>query len=121
MPLDAAAMQEAAQLLVGKHDFTSFRASLCQANSPVKTLDRLEVDRVGDEIRIEAAARSFLHHQVRNMVGTLKLVGEGAGAPMMSARRSPRATAARPGRPRRPKGCISSKSAIKQPPTSVRV
>ena len=75
--LDAAAMQDAAQLLVGHHDFTSFRSSICQAASPVKTLDRLEVEREGEEIRIHAAARSFLHHQVRNMVGSLKLVGEG--------------------------------------------
>lgn len=75
--LDAAAMQEAASLLLGKHDFTSFRDSLCQAKSPVKTLDLLQVTRAGDEIRIEARARSFLHHQVRNMVGTLKLVGAG--------------------------------------------
>jgi tRNA pseudouridine38-40 synthase len=80
-PLDAAAMHAAAQLLVGRHDFTSFRASLCQAASPVKTLDRLEVVRAGDEIRIAAAARSFLHHQVRNMVGTLELVGAGKWPP----------------------------------------
>ena len=77
VPLDAAAMHEAARALLGKHDFTSFRAGECQAKSPVKTLDALEVSRDGDEIRIEARARSFLHHQVRNMVGTLKLVGEG--------------------------------------------
>jgi tRNA pseudouridine38-40 synthase len=77
VPLDAAAMQEAAQRLVGRHDFTSFRSSLCQAASPVKTLDRLDVERQGEEIRIHGAARSFLHHQVRNMVGSLKLVGEG--------------------------------------------
>jgi tRNA pseudouridine38-40 synthase len=76
-PLDAAAMHAAAQLLLGKHDFTSFRDSLCQANSPVKTLDRLDVTRDGEEIRVVAEARSFLHHQVRNMVGTLKLVGVG--------------------------------------------
>jgi tRNA pseudouridine38-40 synthase len=76
-PLDAAAMHEAAQLLVGHHDFTSFRASLCQAASPLKTLDVLEVTRAGEEIRVAARARSFLHHQVRNIVGTLKLVGEG--------------------------------------------
>ncbi len=75
--LDADAMHDAAQVLVGRHDFTSFRASLCQAKSPVKTLDRLDVVRNGDEIAIRAGARSFLHHQVRNMVGTLKLVGEG--------------------------------------------
>ncbi len=76
-PLDAVAMQAAAQRLVGHHDFTSFRAAQCQSASPVKTLDRLDVIRSGEEIRIEARARSFLHHQVRNMVGTLKLVGEG--------------------------------------------
>jgi tRNA pseudouridine38-40 synthase len=75
--LDEAAMQEAAQHLLGKHDFTSFRDTMCQAKSPVKTLDRLDVARTGDEIVIEARARSFLHHQVRNMVGTLKLVGAG--------------------------------------------
>ena len=77
VPLDAAAMQEAAQRLVGRHDFTSFRSSICQAASPVKTLDRLEVEQQSEEIRIHAAARSFLHHQVRNMAGSLKLVGEG--------------------------------------------
>ncbi len=76
-PLDSAPMHEAAQRLVGRHDFTSFRAALCQAKSPVKTLDRLDVERAGEEIRVTARARSFLHHQVRNMVGTLKLVGEG--------------------------------------------
>jgi tRNA pseudouridine38-40 synthase len=76
-PLDAAAMSEAAPALLGNHDFTSFRASHCQATSPRKTLDRLDVSRRGDEIHVTAAARSFLHHQVRNMVGTLKLVGEG--------------------------------------------
>jgi tRNA pseudouridine38-40 synthase len=76
-PLDAEAMHEAAQHLVGRHDFTSFRSALCQARSPVKTLDRLIVRRVGERLEITALARSFLHHQVRNMVGTLKLVGEG--------------------------------------------
>ena len=75
--LDAAAMHEAAQALVGRHDFTTFRAAECQAKSPVKTLDRLAVERSDDEIRIFAAARSFLHHQVRSMVGSLVLVGEG--------------------------------------------
>ena len=76
-PLDAAAMHEAASALIGHHDFTSFRASECQAKSPGKTLDALEVTRDGNELVIEARARSFLHHQVRNMAGTLKLVGEG--------------------------------------------
>jgi tRNA pseudouridine38-40 synthase len=75
--LDAAAMHAAAQCLLGRHDFTSFRAAACQANSPLRTLDRLDVSREGDTVVIVAEARSFLHHQVRNMVGTLKLVGEG--------------------------------------------
>ncbi len=76
-PLDAAAMAAAAADLLGRHDFTSFRASACQANSPLRTLDRLDVTRHGDMVEIVAEARSFLHHQVRNMVGTLKLVGDG--------------------------------------------
>jgi tRNA pseudouridine38-40 synthase len=78
--LDANAMADAAQAIIGHHDFTSFRAAECQAKSPVKTLDRLDVMRTGDEIVVEAVARSFLHHQVRNMVGTLKLTGEGKWA-----------------------------------------
>jgi len=80
-PLDAQSMRAAAQHLVGRHDFTTFRAAECQAKSPVKTLDRLDVERSGDEVRIEAAARSFLHHQVRSMVGSLALVGEGKWQP----------------------------------------
>ncbi len=76
-PLDAEAMHAAAQKLVGHHDFTTFRSAECQAKSPEKTLDRLTVAREGEEIRIEASARSFLHHQVRSMVGSLALVGEG--------------------------------------------
>lgn len=79
--LDAAAMHDAAQTLLGRHDFTSFRAAACQAKSPLRTLDRLDVIRTGDRIAILAEARSFLHHQVRNMVGTLKLVGEGRWPP----------------------------------------
>ncbi|RGP40907.1 tRNA pseudouridine(38-40) synthase [Altererythrobacter insulae] len=75
--LDEKAMHRAAQALVGKHDFTTFRSAHCQSDSPVKSLDRLDVERDGDEIRIHAAARSFLHHQVRSMVGCLKLVGQG--------------------------------------------
>ena len=75
--LDAAAMHEAAQTLVGKHDFSSFRAAECQAESPVKTLDALSVSRAADEVHIAARARSFLHHQVRILAGTLKPVGEG--------------------------------------------
>ncbi len=76
-PLDAAAMHRAAQVLVGNHDFTTFRSTNCQAQSPVKTLDRLEVTRDGEEITIIAEARSFLHHQVRSMVGCVVLVGLG--------------------------------------------
>jgi tRNA pseudouridine38-40 synthase len=76
-PLDAEAMHRAAQALVGRHDFTTFRSVHCQAADPIKTLDRLDVERVGEEIHIHAAARSFLHHQVRSMVGCLKLVGAG--------------------------------------------
>jgi len=73
--LDVAAMRDGAKHLLGTHDFSTFRDSLCQAKSPVKTLDRLDIARAGEEVVIEARARSFLHHQVRNMVGTLKLVG----------------------------------------------
>jgi tRNA pseudouridine38-40 synthase len=76
-PLDDATMHTAAQKLVGRHDFTTFRAAECQARSPVKTLGQLDVVRDGDELRILAAARSFLHHQVRSMVGSLVHVGEG--------------------------------------------
>lgn len=79
--LDAMAMQRAAQMLVGHHDFTTFRATECQAKSPMKTLDVLDVTRHGDEIRISASARSFLHHQVRSMVGSLKQVGTGKWQP----------------------------------------
>jgi tRNA pseudouridine38-40 synthase len=77
VPLDAEAMDDAARVLVGRHDFTTFRSVQCQAASPVKTLDRLAVRRAGEAIEIEAAARSFLHHQVRSMVGCLELVGRG--------------------------------------------
>ena len=76
-PLDAKVMHEAAQSLLGRHDFTSFRATSCQAKSPIRTLERLDVTRNGDIIEIATEARSFLHHQVRNFAGTLKLVGEG--------------------------------------------
>jgi tRNA pseudouridine38-40 synthase len=77
-PLDAEAMHDAAQQLVGRHDFTTFRSIHCQAASPVRTLDRLSVARDGDRVVVETAARSFLHHQVRSITGCLKLVGEGA-------------------------------------------
>ena len=80
-PLDVEAMRAGARHLIGKHDFTTFRDSLCQAKSPVRTLDMLEVSREGEEIHIEARARSFLHHQVRNLAGTLKLVGLGQWRP----------------------------------------
>ncbi len=76
-PLDAAAMHEAAQGLLGRHDFSAFRAASCQAKSPLRTLDRLDVSRIGEEVVIIAEARSFLHHQVRNLVGTLAEVGAG--------------------------------------------
>lgn len=76
-PLDTHIMHEAAQRLVGKHDFTTFRSTECQAKSPVKTLDVLSVDRNGDEVAVSAIARSFLHNQVRSMVGSLVAVGEG--------------------------------------------
>ena len=76
-PLDANAMHSAAQILVGRHDFTTFRSAHCQADSPVRTLDRLDVLRADDRVDIVAEARSFLHHQVRSMVGCLALVGTG--------------------------------------------
>lgn len=85
-PLDDKVMQEAAQHLIGRHDFTTFRAAECQAKSPVKTLDRLDVDRRGDEVRIHASARSFLHRQVRSIVGSLMWVGEGRWSPNDIAR-----------------------------------
>jgi tRNA pseudouridine38-40 synthase len=77
VPLEVEAMAEAAAVLIGRHDFTTFRSAHCQSDSPVKTLDGLDVRRHGAEVRIEAAARSFLHHQVRSMVGCLALVGRG--------------------------------------------
>ena len=77
VPLDAGAMQTAAAVLIGKHDFNSFRSVSCQAKSSIKTLDALTVSRSGEEIAIEVAARSFLHNQVRILVGTLQLVGRG--------------------------------------------
>ena len=81
VPLEVEAMTEAAAMLIGNHDFTTFRSVHCQSESPVKTLDRLDVSRLGNEVRIEAAARSFLHHQVRSMVGCLALVGRGQWQP----------------------------------------
>jgi tRNA pseudouridine38-40 synthase len=80
-PLDAATMQLAAQRLVGKHDFTTFRSTECQAKSPVKTLDVLKAERAGEDVYVTAIARSFLHNQVRSMVGSLVLVGEGKWSP----------------------------------------
>jgi tRNA pseudouridine38-40 synthase len=80
-PLNLEAMREGAAMLVGRHDFTTFRSAHCQSDSPVKTLDRLDVSRVGKEIHVTAAARSFLHHQVRSMVGCLALVGRGQWSP----------------------------------------
>jgi len=76
-PIDADVMAEAAAHLVGRHDFTTFRSAHCQSESPVKTLDSLAVERVDEEVHVRAAARSFLHHQVRSMVGCLALAGQG--------------------------------------------
>jgi tRNA pseudouridine38-40 synthase len=81
VPLDVDAMQQGASHLIGRHDFTTFRSAQCQSDSPVKTLDRLDVSRVGEEIHVVAAARSFLHHQVRSIVGSLALVGRGQWQP----------------------------------------
>ena len=81
VPLDPDSMGEGAAHLIGRHDFTTFRSAHCQSDSPVKTLDTLEVRKVGEEIHITAAARSFLHHQVRSMVGCLALVGRGQWSP----------------------------------------
>jgi tRNA pseudouridine38-40 synthase len=81
VPLNVEAMTAGAAMLIGRHDFTTFRSVHCQSDSPVKTLDRLDVKRVGEEIHLEAAARSFLHHQVRSMVGCLALVGRGQWRP----------------------------------------
>ena len=81
VPLEVEAMREGAAHLVGRHDFTTFRSAQCQSDSPVKTLDALEVSRAGEEIHVRAAARSFLHHQVRSMVGCLAMVGRGQWRP----------------------------------------
>jgi tRNA pseudouridine38-40 synthase len=81
VPLDVEAMRKGASHLIGRHDFTTFRSAHCQSDSPVKTLDLLDVNQAGDEIHVSAAARSFLHHQVRSMVGCLALVGRGQWAP----------------------------------------
>ena len=81
VPLDLEAMKDGAALLVGRHDFTTFRSAQCQSDSPLKTLDRLDVAKVGEEVQVEAAARSFLHHQVRSIVGCLALVGRGQWRP----------------------------------------
>ena len=84
--LDVQAMDDAAQSLIGHHDFTTFRATECQANSPMRTLERMDVVRVGEEIQVYASARSFLHSQVRSMVGSLMLVGRGTWKPAQIAR-----------------------------------
>ena len=80
-PLDIKLMRQGAQYLLGHHDFSSFRAAACQAKSPIKTLDKLDISAQGEEVIFNVEARSFLHHQVRNFVGTLKLVGEGRLTP----------------------------------------
>jgi tRNA pseudouridine38-40 synthase len=81
VPLDVDAMSEGAAHLIGRYDFTTFRSAQCQSDSPVKTLDRLDVNRAGEEIHVTAAARSFLHHQVRSMVGCLAMIGRGQWQP----------------------------------------
>src|SRR4051794_19083853 len=81
VPLDVEAMREGAAHLIGRHDFTTFRSAQCQSDSPVKTLDKLDLSDSGEEIHVAAAARSFLHHQVRSMVGCLALVGRGQWQP----------------------------------------
>jgi len=81
LPLDVEAMVEGAASLIGTHDFTTFRSAHCQSDSPVKSLDRLEIERVGQEIHVHTAARSFLHHQVRSMTGCLAMVGRGQWSP----------------------------------------
>jgi tRNA pseudouridine38-40 synthase len=78
--LNVAAMHDAAQLLVGKHDFTSFRATHCQASSPIRTIDQINITEHNDEVHIAVSARSFLHHQVRNITGSLVLIGQGKWA-----------------------------------------
>src|SRR5207237_7506266 len=102
--LDADAMHQAAQRLIGKHDFTTFRDTECQAKSPEKTLDQLDVVRRGDAVSILTSARSFLHSQVRSMVGSLVWSARVAGAPMISPPPWPRATAPLAAPSRRPKG-----------------
>ena len=99
-------MHAAAQKLIGKHDFTTFRSTECQAKSPVKTLDRLDVARDGDDVRVTASARSFLQHQVRSMVGSLVMSAKANGAPTISPQRSPPATAPPAARSRRRTGFI---------------
>jgi len=81
LPLDIEAMAEGAAKLIGTHDFTTFRSAHCQSDSPVKSLDSLKVERVGNEVHVHAAARSFLHHQVRSMTGCLAMVGRGQWSP----------------------------------------
>ena len=99
--LDLKLMKIAAKHLLGRHDFTSFRASKCQAESPIRTLDRLEIKSIGDEIHIHTEARSFLHHQVRNIAGTLTLVGRGKWHPddVKTALKAARRSAAGPTAP----------------------
>ena len=107
-PLDETKMHAAAQCLVGKHDFSTFRAAACQAKSPVKSIDTIAVTREGDEVILTVSAPSFLHHQVRNITGTLKLVGEGKwSAADVKAALDARETARRAARPRRRRDYIS--------------
>jgi len=107
--LDIVAMREGAAHLIGRHDFTTFRSAQCQSDSPVKTLDELDVQKAGEEIHVTAAARSFLHHQVRSMVGCLALVGRGHGARKTCERHWRRGTARLSALTRRRTASISSR------------
>lgn len=109
-PLDAEAMRAGAAHLIGRHDFTTFRSSICQAQSPIKTLDQITIDEVdlphGREFRFHLRARSFLHNQVRSIVGTLERVGQDHGRPKRSARRCAHATGRHADRSAHPRACI---------------